>query len=160
YGRFDIASSGGRQGTKRPPEGSSSRKRQGPSEGRILPVPAMFMYHGFVARLRRASASPRLDADELTRVHDVVRVESAFDPAHQLDLDRRLVMSDLVALEAANTVLGADRARELAHDTVDEVVEFLPTRQIGMPVGTFRLGQVEVDVAVADMAEGHRPDTR
>src|SRR5271167_4948632 len=99
-----------------------------------------------------------LKADELTRVHDAVGVEGPFDPAHQLDLDRRLVMGDLIALEAADAVLGADRARELAHDAVDDVVELLPARQISMPVRTFRLGQVEVDVAVADMAEGHRSD--
>src|SRR5437868_8635550 len=55
-------------------------------------------------------------------------------------------------------MLGADRPVQLAHDTVDDVVELLPTREIGRSVGAFRLGQVEVDVAVPDMAEGHRPN--
>jgi len=41
---------------------------------------------------------------------------------------------------------------------MDDVVELLPARQIRLSVGAFRLGQVEVDVAVADMAEGDRPD--
>ena len=57
-------------------------------------------------------------------------------------------------------VLGADRAGELAHHPMDNVVELLPTRQIRLPVGAFRLGRIEVDVAVADMAERHRPDAR
>src|SRR5271165_3792532 len=103
----------------------------------------------------RGRGATRLNADELTRVHNVVGVEGALDPAHQLDLDRWFVVGDLVAFEPADAVLGADRARELAHHTVDDVVELLPARQIGMPLSTFRLSQVEVDVAVADMAEGH-----
>ena len=86
------------------------------------------------------------------------RIEGALDGAHQLDLDRRFVVGDLVALQAADAVLGADRPMKLTHDIVDDVVELLPPREIGRGVGAFRLGQVEVDVAVADMAEGHRPD--
>src|SRR6516164_4758622 len=102
----------------------------------------------------------RLNADELTRVHDALGVEGMFDPAHQLDLDRRLVMGDLVPFEPADAVFGADRTRELAHNAVDDVVELLPACHISMPVGAFRLGQVEVDVAVADMAKGHWSDPR
>src|SRR6516162_8653871 len=102
----------------------------------------------------------RLNADELTRVHDAGRVESALHQTHQLDLDRLLVMGDLVTFEPADAVFGADRARELAHNAVDDVAELLPACHISMPVGAFRLGQVEVDVAVADMAEGYRSDPR
>src|SRR6516162_10695487 len=102
----------------------------------------------------------RLNADELTRVHDAGRVESALHQTHQLDLDRLLVMGDLVPFEPADAVFGADRTRELAYNAVDDVVELLPARNIGMPVGAFRLGQVEMDVAVADMAKGHWSDPR
>jgi hypothetical protein len=38
-----------------------------------------------------------LNTDEFAGVHDVVGIESQFDAAHQLDLDRRFVMGDLVA---------------------------------------------------------------
>src|SRR6516164_6519835 len=100
----------------------------------------------------------RLNADELTRVHDAVRVESALHQAHQLDLDRLLVMGDLVPFEPPDAVFGADRAGELAHNAVDDVVELLPACNISMPVRTFGLGQVKMDVAVADMAKGHRSD--
>src|SRR6516162_11085814 len=102
----------------------------------------------------------RLNADELTRVHDAGRVESALHQTHQLDLDRLLVMGDLVPFEPADAVFGADRTRELAHNAVDDVVELLPACHISMPVGAFRLGQVEMDVAVADMAKGHWSDPR
>ena len=49
---------------------------------------------------------------------------------------------------------------QFAHDTMDDIVEFLPAREIGRSIGAIRLRQVEVDVAVADMAESHRPDPR
>src|ERR1700747_1151581 len=67
-------------------------------------------------------------------------------------------MGDLVALQAADSVLGADRAVKFAHDTVDDVVELLPARKIGRGIGAFRLGEVEVDIAAPDMAEGYRPN--
>jgi len=40
---------------------------------------------------------------------------------------------------------------------VDDVVELLPSLQISLPVRTFGLGQVEVDVAVADETFFKRP---
>src|SRR5215471_20758387 len=80
--------------------------------------------------------SSRPSSDHLARVHDVVGIERALDPAHQLDLDRRLVMGDLLAFEPPDAVLGADRAGEVAHDPMDDVVELLPTREIRLPVGT------------------------
>jgi hypothetical protein len=41
---------------------------------------------------------------------------------------------------------------------MDDVVVLLPARQVRLFVSAFGLGQVEVDVAVADMAERYRPD--
>jgi hypothetical protein len=67
-------------------------------------------------------------------------------------------VGDLVALHAADAVLGADRAVQLAEDAADDIIELLPARQIGFGVGAVRLGQVEVDIAVADRAEGDRAD--
>src|SRR5215471_16910037 len=101
-----------------------------------------------------------LEADELTGVHDVVRIESAFYSAHQLDLDRRLVVGDFVALQAPDAVLGADRPMKSPHNAVDDVVELLPAREISSRVGAFRLGQIKMDVPVADVAERHRPNAR
>jgi hypothetical protein len=38
-----------------------------------------------------------LEADEFAGVHDVAGIEGVLHPAHQLDLDCRFVVSDLVA---------------------------------------------------------------
>src|SRR5271166_2109186 len=135
---------------KRPAEGGSRGNHQGSSECSILAAPGRgYEDTGLITWFCGAPKASdrgwsRLNGDELARVHDAVGIEGAFDPAHQLDLDRRFVVDDLVELEPADAVLGADRARELAHDAVDDVVKLLPPRQISMPVGTFRLGQVEV----------------
>ena len=46
-------------------------------------------------------------------------------------------MGDLFAFEPPDAVLGADRAIELAHDAMDDVVELLPAREIRLPIGRF-----------------------
>src|SRR5207237_9031231 len=98
-----------------------------------------------------------LQADEFAGVHDVGGIERALHSAHQLDLYGGFVMADLVALEAADAVLGADRPLKLFDDAVDDIVELLPPSEIGPGVGALRLGPVEVDVAIPDMPESERP---
>src|SRR5690242_8235606 len=79
-------------------------------------------------------------ADELPRVHQVAGIERALDAAHQFDLDRRFVMGDLLAFHDADPVLGADRAVQVAHNAMDNVVELLPAPEIGRYVGALGLG--------------------
>src|SRR5690606_25568335 len=89
----------------------------------------------------------------LLRVHDPLRVQRRLDGPHQIELDLALVMSELLALEAADAVFGADAAVHGGDDAVNRVIELAPARQVLGPVHAYRLGDVVVDVAVADMAE-------
>ncbi len=58
------------------------------------------------------------------------------------------------ALELANAVLGGVRAAEARDDSVHDLVHRLPGIEKGLLVGADRLRHVEVDVAVAEVAEG------
>src|SRR5947207_10514706 len=57
--------------------------------------------------------------ENLSRVHDVLRVERAFQRAHGVELDPGAVVRQLVDLVDADAVLGRDRARHVAHQVVD-----------------------------------------
>src|SRR5215469_5024937 len=118
-----------------------------------------------VPRSRRArSASPRAARrsrsrrENLAWIHDAVGIERLLYAAHQLDLDRRFVMRELLALQSADAMLGADRAVEAYRDVVDDAVELLAPLQEHLGVGGDGLVDVVVDVAVADMAERVGPD--
>src|SRR6185503_16860961 len=76
--------------------------------------------------------------------------------AHQLDLERRLVMRELLDFEPADAVLGADRAVEPDSDVMDDAVELLAPGEKHFGVGALGLVDVVVDVSVTDMAEGVR----
>ena len=79
------------------------------------------------------------------------------DAAHQLDRDRVLDLGQFVALELADAVLGGDRAAHSQHDLVHDRVHLVPAGDEGGRVGADRLADIVVDVAVAEMAERHRP---
>ena len=57
-------------------------------------------------------------------------------------------------------MLGGNRAAHLRDDGVDDGICLVPARQKGLLVGADRLRDVVVNVAVAQMAEGHRPGAR
>src|SRR5262249_21008484 len=57
-------------------------------------------------------------------------------------------------LQAADAMLGADRAVEAAGEVVDDVVELGPALEELGRIGAGRLAQVVMDVAVADVTEG------
>ena len=57
-------------------------------------------------------------------------------------------------------MLGRNRAGVLEHDLVDGVVDLVPAREKLRGVGADRLADVEMHVAVAEMAERHRPAAR
>src|SRR6185436_9299191 len=62
-------------------------------------------------------ASTRSDLDHLAGIHDVLRVECTLEGAHGVELDLRAVVLELMQLDAADPVLGRDRAA-IAHDEV------------------------------------------
>src|SRR5690349_20961109 len=88
-------------------------------------------------RSLRLSAS-RIEADDLSRVHDIGGVEGALDAAHQL----------------ADAVLGRDRAAMRKHPSMHDMVHLVPAGDEGVLVGAERLGNIVMNIAVAHMAEG------
>ena len=64
------------------------------------------------------------------------------------------------ALELADAVLGRDRTVVFKHDLVDGVVDLAPALEELRAVGANRLADIEMHVAVAEMAERHRPRSR
>src|SRR5882757_4914104 len=93
-------------------------------------------------------------------VHDAERIEHRLDPAHQLDRDLVLYFGKLVALEHADAVFGGDRSAHPQHDGEYDFVDLVPARHEIRGVGAERLADVIVDIAVAEMAERHRPRSR
>ena len=77
------------------------------------------------------------------RVHDVVRIESALQAAHQVDLHCRLVAQQARALlQLADAVLGREAAVEIGGDVGDQPLDAIPMREIGcrsIPTGWLRL---------------------
>src|SRR5438270_291427 len=64
--------------------------------------------------IRRCGLTPQ----DLTRVHDAVRIEGALHGPHELELHRGGVALELADLEHPDAVLGAEAAAELAHQVV------------------------------------------
>ena len=64
------------------------------------------------------------------------------------------------ALELADAVFGRDRAVVLQHDFVDGVVHLAPPRKKLRCVGADRLADIEMHIAVAEMAKRYRPAAR
>ena len=68
-----------------------------------------------------------------------------------------LTVGKQVALHDADAVLGRDRAAVFQHDVEHDLVHVMPALEERGLVGADRLGDVVVDVAVAEMAERQRP---
>jgi hypothetical protein len=84
--------------------------------------------------------------------------KAAFSSAHQIELNRWLDACQLAALQLADAVFGGNRAAELERDLVATAcANSSPSRQelrLGHADG---LGDIVVDVAVAEMADRQRP---
>src|SRR3982075_4114835 len=94
-----------------------------------------------------------LDPDDLARVHDVLRIERTLDRAHGVELDAAAVVGEFVDLELSDAVLGRDRAAIGHDDIVDGPADGLAVRHEALLVPARRRLTVEVNIAVADMAE-------
>src|SRR3569833_3406995 len=104
-----------------------------------------------------ASAIDSMRSEHLAGIEDAVRVEQLLDTAHEVERDRVLVLVQYVALHDADAVLGRDRAVVLLHHREHDLVDVAPAGKEGRLVHVFRLIDDVVDVAVADMTEGHGP---
>ena len=71
-----------------------------------------------------------------------------------------MVVDQLVPLQPADTVLGAEAPAQLGHEVMDHPVEPLPMAKERRFFHAHRLAEIEVNVAVADMTEGKDPDAR
>src|SRR5712692_739323 len=101
-------------------------------------------------RRRSRGKTPGPDAaalEHLAGVHQSLRVESALQRAHQLELERRLAAADRFALELPQPMLGGNRAAQLGDRVVHDAAYRLALREERVRA------DVVVQVAVADMAE-------
>ena len=60
-----------------------------------------------------------------------------------------------VALRPAYPMLGGHRSTVSCDDLEDEPIDLIAPSEEGLAIAAFRLAYIEVDVAVAEMAEGH-----
>src|SRR3569832_2507183 len=89
----------------------------------VLGVPCVYtwrMKSSYWERTGRVMGE--LWANDLARVHDVRRVQRLLDGAHHRHGRRVLVLRELVHLQAADAVLGADRATEALDGIVNDGV--------------------------------------
>ena len=66
-------------------------------------------------------------------------------------------MRKFVTLEHADAVFGGNRSVMFCHDGVNHVIHLMPACEIFFRVGTNRLADIIVNVAVAKMTESKRP---
>src|SRR5689334_23137695 len=95
-----------------------------------------------------------LEADHLVGVHDTGWIEGALDATHQLHLDGGPDRCQLVTLQLTDTMLCGNRTVMGKHQSMHDMVHLVPAGDEGILIGSNRLRDVVVDVAVAHMAEG------
>src|ERR1700687_3833892 len=103
-------------------------------------------------RVPARSAWPALCAirsKQLARVHDAVRIERLLDRAHRAKRHRRGIAPQLLALEAADAVLGADAAGKLRHQIVYCAAYLRLLRQKGLRSGAVDPANIEMQIAIA-----------
>ena len=107
-----------------------------------------------VAGLPRARGGFRSGQD-LAGVQDAVRVEGGLDAAHGVELCLAAPVRHHAGLEAADAVFGREAAVEAAHHRVHRIHDRVVLGEEPGGVGVLRLFQVEMNIAVAEMAERH-----
>src|SRR4051794_20490345 len=100
-------------------------------------------HSGWTSRLRH----------QLPRIHDAERVEGLLDRAQRVDAPRRRETGELGALQLADAVLGGDRAARGGDEVVDQFRDLLALGVVPAGRGVAAGADVEVDVAVAKVAE-------
>ena len=97
---------------------------------------------------------------DLAGVHDVCGIEEVFKIAHHLQFNRRLDLRHVMFFQASDAVLGADRATKFHHHIENHRVHFIPPLKILCLVHARGLRNIEMQIAVAHVAEGHDPRLR
>src|SRR5690606_34110699 len=87
----------------------------------------------------------------LAGVHDACRIEGRLDVAHQVERDILLEESQFFPLELTNTVFSRNRTRIARDDRVNTMVQFVPARKESFLVGAYRLRNIVMQIAIADM---------
>src|SRR5437588_8750959 len=98
--------------------------------------------------IRRCGLTPQ----DLTRVHDAVRIEGALHGPHELELHRGGVALELADLEHPDAVLGAEAAAELAHQVVHRAPHSVRAGEETLEVGARELAHGDMKVYIADSA--------
>src|SRR3989338_8361431 len=94
-------------------------------------------------------------SNNLTRIHQPMRVERVLDAAHQLQFQRALVVMEILALELTQAMFGADAAIESRDNLVHKAIHFMLMLSNECRVlRGIRHGRVVVNIAVADVAKG------
>src|ERR1700722_12654605 len=93
---------------------------------------------------------------QLARVHDAVGIKRLLDGAHRAQRHRRSVAHQLVTLEAADAVLGADAAAELCHQVVDRPAQLRLLRQERLVARGVDAADIEMQIAVARVSVAHQ----
>src|SRR6202049_5215501 len=106
------------------------------------------------------TANLQWDLQYLARVHDAERVGHRLDGTHQLDDDLVFRARQFLALELANAVLGGDRSAHPPHDVEYHRIDLVPAVHEIRGVAANGLADIIMDIAVAEMAERHRPRAR
>src|SRR5580704_7617510 len=101
--------------------------------------------------------TPASSLKNLARIEDVFWIEHTLEAAHEFERDRIFHRRQQIALHHADAVLGRDRAAVFLHYRKDDRVHLVPALEVLGFVGAFRLSDVVMDIAVAEMAERQRP---
>src|SRR3989344_5741781 len=94
----------------------------------------------------------RLNSEDLAGVHDPVRVKHRFHGLHVFDFNRRAAVGQVVALGHAHAVFGGDRAVVLRHGFEHPLVHGGALGKELVLAQVFRLEDVQVQDAVAEMS--------
>ena len=99
-----------------------------------------------------------VNLDNFAGIHDVVGVEGLFNRLHKRNLCRGCIMGKFISFKGANTVLCADTAVHIDHKIVHDTIEIGITGHEVFAAHIDWLGQVVVNVAIANVTEGARAD--
>src|ERR1700734_267971 len=90
--------------------------------------------------------------EDLAGIEDAVGIERTLDGAHQIQLHGLGVALELRHFQPADAVLGAEAAAEIPHQVVNGTLDRLLAREEGCAVGARGLVEIEVEIAVTDVA--------
>src|SRR6185312_16240032 len=110
--------------------------------------------------LERVSGRSLKTSQNLAWVENALGVKGRLDPPHQGDLDRAANQRQEIALQLADAVFGRDGPAELGDNAVHHSIDLAPALEERVAVHPWRLAHIEVDIAVAEMAEGKGPRPR